>query len=84
VKKALVTLSLILVFMFSCSPDKSKSSDSGSMQPSAGRPDTRAVEAASVVGYDGSAMRHTVDKTLNQNDARITEQQNAIEQTTGK
>ena len=56
----------------------------GSTQPSAGRPDTRAVEAASVVAYDGSAMRRTVDKTLNQNDARITEQQNAIEQTTGR
>ena len=83
-KKAVVALSLILVFMFSCSADKSRSSDSGSAQPSAGRPDTRAIEAASVVGYDGAAMRRSVDKTLNQNDARNAEQQNVIEQTTSK
>jgi len=84
VKKLVVMLSLILVFMFGCSADKSNSSDLGSTQPSSGRPETRAIDAANVVGYDGAAMRHSVDKTLDQNDARNAEQQKAIDQTTGK
>jgi hypothetical protein len=83
-KIASIALSLMLVFMFGCSADKSKTSDSGSTQPAAGRPDTRAIEAAGAVGYDGSAMRRSVDKALNQNDARIAEQQKAIEQANGK
>jgi hypothetical protein len=83
-KIVVVALSCLLVFMFACGADKSKSSESGSAQPSAGRPDTRAVEAASAVGYDGAAMRRSVDKALNQNDARIAEQQKAIEQANGK
>ena len=83
-KKTVIALSLIFVFMSDCSADKSKSSDSGSTQPSAGRPDTRAIEAASLVGYDGAAMRRSVDKALNQNDTRNAEQQNAIDQATGK
>jgi hypothetical protein len=54
------------------------------MAPAAGRSDTRAIEAASAVGYDGAAMRCSVDKALNQNDARNAEQQKAIGQATGK
>ena len=83
-KIAVIALSFLLVFLFGCGADKSKSSDSGSTQPSAGRPDTRAVGAASAVGYDGAAMRRSVDKALNQNDARNAEQQKAIEQANGK
>jgi hypothetical protein len=83
-KIAFIVLSLVLAFMLGCGADKSKSSDSGSTEPSAGRSDTRAIEAASAVGYDGSAMRRSVDKALNQNDARNAEQQKAIEQATGK
>jgi hypothetical protein len=83
-KIAVIALLFVLVFMFGCGADKSKSSDSGSTPPTAGRTDTRPIEAASAVGYDGSAMRRSVDKALNQNDARNTEQQKAIEQATGK
>ena len=36
------------------------------------------------VGYDGAAMRRSIDKALNQNDARNAEQQKAIEQANGK
>jgi hypothetical protein len=83
-KIAVIALSFVLVFMFGCGADKSKSSDSVSTQPAPGRSETRGIEAASAVGYDGSAMRRSVDKALNQNDARNTEQQKAIEQATGK
>jgi len=83
-KTVVIALSFLLVFMFGCGADKSKSSDSGSTQPSPGRPDTRGIEAATAVGYDGAAMRRSVDKALNQNDARNAEQQKAIEQVNGK
>jgi hypothetical protein len=83
-KIEVIALSLALVFMFGCGTDKAKTSDSGSTQSSAGRPDTRSIEAASAVGYDGAAMRRSVDKALNKNDARNAEQQKATEQATGK
>lgn len=34
-----------------------------------GRPETKKLEAASAVGYDGKAVRGAVDSTLNKNDA---------------
>ena len=83
-KIAVIALSFLLVLLFGCGADKSKSSDSGTTQPSSGRPDTRAVDAASAVGYDGAVMRRSVDKALNQNDARNAEQQKAIDQANGK
>jgi hypothetical protein len=48
---------------------------SGSPAPKAkgipeGRSETKAVEAASAAGYNGSQMRKKIDKTLDQNDAR--------------
>lgn len=73
-KIAVIALSLVMGFMIGCGADKSKSSDSGETQPATGRSDTRAIEAASAVGYDGAAMRCSVDKALNQNDARNAEQ----------
>jgi hypothetical protein len=83
-KTTVIALSFVLVVISGCGADKSKSADSGATQPAAGRSDTRAIEAASAVGYDGSAMRRSVDKALNQNDARNAEQQKAIEQAGGK
>ena len=83
-KTTVIAMSFALVFISGCGADKSKTSDSGTTQPAAGRTDTRAIEAASAVGYDGSAMRRSVDKALNQSDARTAEQQKAIEQAAGK
>jgi len=83
-KITIIALSFALIFMSGCGADKSMTSDSGTTQPDAGRSDTRAIEAASAVGYNGSAMRRSVDKALNQNDARNAEQQKAIEQAAGK
>ena len=33
-----------------------------------GRSDTKKIEAATAVGYDGTAIRKNVDKSLNKND----------------
>jgi hypothetical protein len=82
-KITLIALSF-LVFLFGCGADKSKSSDSEAAPSSAGRSGTRVIEAGSAVGYDGAAMRRSVDKALNQNDARNAEQKKAIEQASGK
>jgi hypothetical protein len=79
-----ITMALIFVFMLGCSAEKPKPSGSESTtSTAAGRPDTRGIEAASAVGYDGPAMRRSVDKALNANEARTAEQQKAIEQATG-
>jgi hypothetical protein len=84
VKKLVVFLSFILVLTFGCSAEKQNAEESGSSKTSSGRPDTRAIDAASVVGYDGASMRRSADKALDQNDVRTAEQQKAIDQTTGK
>jgi hypothetical protein len=81
-KTLFIAISCILLFAFGCGSDKSKPSDSGETKPSAGRPDTKAIEAASGVGYDGTAMRRSVDKALNQAEARKAEQQKALDEAT--
>ena len=47
---------------------------SAPQQPAAqkdqGRPETKKLEAATAAGYDGAAVRKSVDKTLNSNDDR--------------
>jgi len=83
-KMAVIALLFALVFLSGCGAGKSVSSDTGDTKPAAGRTDTRAIEAASAVGYDGSAMRRSVDKALNKNDERNAEQQKALEQAGGK
>ena len=63
----LFSLIIMILFVLSCG--------SGSPAPKAkdvpqGRPETRVVEGASVVGYNGSMMRKKIDKTLDRNDER--------------
>jgi Holliday junction resolvasome RuvABC DNA-binding subunit len=83
-KTAIVVVSFILLLAPGCGADKSKQVAPDEQKPSAGRSDTKAIEAATAVGYDGSAMRRSVDKALNQADARAADQKKAIEQATGK
>jgi hypothetical protein len=76
-----ITIGLLFVILLGCDAGKPKASGPESTPTAAsGRPDTRGLEAASAVGYDGQAMRRSVDKALNANDARLAEQQKAIEQ----
>lgn len=43
------------------------------VKPDTGRPETRTLEAASAVGYDGKAIRKKVDGALDANDAHNAE-----------
>lgn len=43
-----------------------------------GREDTKKIEGASAVGYDGTAMRKNVDNSLNRNDGRNQELDKAL------
>lgn len=45
-----------------------------------GRPETRSVEAANAVGYDGTAMRQKLDKALDANDAKTKQLDQTVEQ----
>jgi len=63
----LLSLVFTVFFVLSCG--------SGTPAPKAndapqGRSETKVVEGASAVGYNGSQMRKKIDKTLDQNDAR--------------
>jgi hypothetical protein len=81
--KATLLLCLTL-FIVSCS-DKPKASTSESASPQAtGRAETRGLEGASAVGYDGAAIRHQVDKALNKNDAQNAESKKEMDQINGK
>lgn len=45
-----------------------------------GRPETRSVEAANAVGYNGTALRQKLDKALDANDARTQKIDQATDQ----
>ena len=45
-----------------------------------GRKETRSIEAADVVGYDGKAIRKKVDKALDTNDQRVDQLNKEIDQ----
>ena len=50
-------------------------------QKNTGRPETKTLEAATVVGYDGKAVRNSVDTTLNKNDDRLKDMGRQAEET---
>ena len=71
-------------FMVSCS-DKSKTSTSESAPTqAAGRAETRGLEGASAVGYDGATIRHQVDNALNKNDAQNAETKREMDKINGR
>ena len=45
-----------------------------------GRPETRSVEAANAIGYNGTAMRQKLDKALDANDAQAKKMDQAASQ----
>lgn len=49
------------------------SSETPVAQKDQGRPETKKLEAATAAGYDGKAVRNSVDNTLNKNDDRTKE-----------
>jgi len=65
---------LIAALLAGCS----SSSQPQSSEKYQGREDTKKIEAATAVGYDGTAMRKSVDKSLNRNDAHNSELDKAL------
>ena len=83
-KTTMAFLLCLTCFMVNCS-DKPKATTSDSIPPQAtGRAETRGLEGASAVGYDGAAIRHQVDNALNKNDAQNAESKKAMDQINGK
>jgi hypothetical protein len=64
-KKALIIASMGAALLAGCSSSKAPQ-ENGTDQ---GRAETKTLEGASAAGYNGSAVRKTVDTTLNNNDA---------------
>ena len=83
-KTTLALLLCLTVFLVSCG-QKPKSSTSDSAPPQAtGRPETRGLEAAGAVGYDGTAIRHEVDNALNKTDVQNAETKKEMDQINAK
>lgn len=57
---------LVLVFLAGCNSSSQLQPQSG--EKDKGREETKKLEGASAVGYDGKAIRKSVDNTLNKND----------------
>ncbi|GAB7025619.1 hypothetical protein [Geotalea toluenoxydans] len=64
--KAIIMLCALATILAGCS---SSSQPQGS-EKYQGREETKKLEGASAVGYDGTAIRRNVDNTLNKNDDR--------------
>ncbi len=66
---------VVATFMVSAIGACSKESPPQPVVQDTGRADTRSIEAANTVGYNGTAMRQKVDQSLNAKDA-VTQQMN--------
>lgn len=64
-RKAFIIFSMGAALVAGCSPAKAPQESA----PDQGRQETKKLEGASAVGYDGAAVRKTVDSTLNSNDS---------------
>ena len=62
--KVIMVFSVITVFLAGCS----SSDRQQSAEKYQGREETKKLEGASAAGYDGTAVRKSVDNTLNKND----------------
>ena len=74
-KRILLPLHLVVLcsLLAGCSSDKTPPSAAEAPKPQVATnsfwPDTRAVEASRIVGYDGKQMRKSLDKALDGGDA---------------
>ncbi|MBM3860596.1 MAG: hypothetical protein FJ395_13225 [Verrucomicrobia bacterium] len=76
--RILKSLLIVPVGMALCGCGSEKVEPQAEGQP--GRPDTKAVEAARIVGYDGKQMRKTVDNALNKTEERNRELENVTKE----
>ncbi len=73
-----VLLVLGVVSLCSCTRNSASSSSAGT--PKEGRKETRVVEALGAVGYDGSAVRKSVDRALDAGDKRNEQLQTILDE----
>jgi len=71
-----------IAFLAGCS--SSSQPQSGEKEKYQGREETKNLEGASAVGYDGKAIRKSVDNTLNKNDDHNQDLDKALKSGTGK
>jgi PBP1b-binding outer membrane lipoprotein LpoB len=64
--KSLIILFCVAVLLAGCSSSSQPQPQSG--ETDKGREETKKLEGASAVGYDGKAIRKSVDNSLNKND----------------
>lgn len=78
-KKALIIIGIGAALLAGCS--SSKAPQESATATDQGRSETKKLEGASAVGYDGSAVRKTVDTTLNNNDSHNRELNDSLKDT---
>lgn len=74
--KIMSKISLILLVMLTAACSK----EPPPPKPDTGRPETRSLEAADAMGYNGQAIRKKVDGALDANDAHNADLEKQIEQ----
>lgn len=62
-----ISILTVILLLTACSKEPPPS------KPDTGRPETRSIEAADAVGYNGKAIRKKVDGALDANDAHNAE-----------
>jgi PBP1b-binding outer membrane lipoprotein LpoB len=78
--KEILLLCAIALLLAGCSPASPPQSEA---KPQ-GRQETKGLEGASAVGYDGKAIRKSVDTTLNKNDERNQELEKELKTGSGQ
>ena len=70
--RLLIVIAAFLIAMTSCDQDQSQTGNNEDQprQPADGRSETKTLQAADLVGYDGKKLRKSVDKVLDANDQR--------------
>ena len=80
-ERLFVVFICIMIFIAGCGPGTPEVS---APSKATGRIGTRGLEAASAAGYNGAAVRRSVDSMLDRTDARNAEMKHAMESPDGK
>ena len=86
VQMSKITFLIVALFVFAmtaCDQGQSQARDDQSPpdSPASGRSDTKTLQAADLVGYNGKQLRKSVEKVLDANDQRNKQLQEDIQKT---